>query len=90
MQEKLEVRDKENHTMSYQLLDTPGLPMKGGRGTVALKSKGENETEIIWTADAEEIDEAGIQTTKMIFEPFIHSSITSLRETLTRPAQPVF
>ncbi|KAH8812868.1 hypothetical protein F5884DRAFT_856161 [Xylogone sp. PMI_703] len=90
IKERLEIRDHKAYTMSYQMLDPTGLPMKGGFGTVSLESKDEDETQITWTADAEEIDEAGLQAVRAILKPFITISIEGLRESLTRPSRPLF
>ena len=88
--EKLELRDNETHTISYRMLDSNILPMKGGFGTVNLEQKSKDQTQITWIADAEEIDEAGIEAIRAIFNPFINVSIEGLREALTRPSKPLF
>lgn len=90
VKERLEVYDPDKHTVSYRLLDPTGLPMEGGYGTVSLAEEGEKSTKIIWTSDAEKIDEQGIQTIRPIFEVFIKKSIGGLKEVLARPAQALF
>jgi carbon monoxide dehydrogenase subunit G len=90
VKEKLEIYDTKTHTVSYRLMDTIGLPMKGGFGTVSLEGDGDKGTKVTWVSDAEEIDEQGIQMLKPMFENFIKKSIGGLKEILARPGEALF
>ncbi|OQU95843.1 hypothetical protein CLAIMM_02008 [Cladophialophora immunda] len=91
IQEKLRILDWENHTISYEMLEPTGLPMKGGHGTVSLAAAGvgANETRVTWTSDAEEVDDQGKQVIASIFGPFIRGCIRGLEEALSRPTVPM-
>jgi len=87
--ERLEIYDPEKHTVSYRLLEAAGLPMEGGYGTVTLEPNGDS-TKITWSADAEKVDEEGVQLIGGIFGPFIKSCIGGLKDVLARPGKPMF
>lgn len=89
IKEKLEILDWDKHTVSYQMLEPTGMPMQVGRGTVSLQPAGEKQTTIIWTSDAEHIDDQGKQIIGSIFGPFIRGCIRGLREALSRTSVPM-
>jgi carbon monoxide dehydrogenase subunit G len=88
IREKLEIYDPESYKISYRLLEPTGLPMTGGRGTVSLEAKGTGQTQITWTADAEETEEPSVTIALSVLKPFIINSIEGLEATLSRPGLP--
>ncbi|KAJ3533407.1 hypothetical protein NM208_g8001 [Fusarium decemcellulare] len=82
--ERLEVLDPESHTISYRILDPTAFPMTGFHGTIHLEQNAGDETVLTWTADAESIDQQGLQVISPVMSAFIKKSISGLNETLQR------
>jgi len=61
--ERLDMVDLKNYTVSYTMLDPHPLPYEGAVGTVSLKPLGENKTEVTWVATADSVKEAEIEKT---------------------------
>lgn len=89
VREQLEILDTTTHSVSYQLLEPTGLPMKKGYGTLWLRENGDGVTEITWLSDAEEVSEEGKKTIQAVFGPFMRKAIGGLKAVLARPAEPI-
>lgn len=81
IQEKLAILDNATHTISYRILDPTPFPMKGFFGTIQLDGQG-GKTRLVWTADAEDIDDDGMAIVRPVMDDFIKTSITGLRAVL--------
>ncbi|KAL2061479.1 hypothetical protein VTL71DRAFT_6856 [Oculimacula yallundae] len=87
VKEQLAIWDHDHYTISYRLLDPIPLPMRGGFGTVSLKSLDSGTTKVTWRSDAEDVSEEGIRDVGPIFAVFIKDCLTELKQVLGRPAR---
>ncbi|KAM5366786.1 hypothetical protein ACJZ2D_010326 [Fusarium nematophilum] len=82
--ERLEVLDPESHTISYRMLDPTPFPMTGFYGTMQLEQGATGGTLLTWTADAESIDQQGLEVFSRVMSAFMKRSISSLEEALRK------
>jgi uncharacterized membrane protein len=88
LKERLEILDDQKHIISYRLLDSPNLPMRGAFGTIILEAQADSQTHITWVSDAEEVDDAGIASVAPLFAPFIRENISTVEKILSRSGHP--
>ncbi|KAM5383735.1 hypothetical protein ACJZ2D_001724 [Fusarium nematophilum] len=87
--ERLEVLDPESHTISYRILDPTPFPMTGFYGTLHLHLEpgATSGTILTWTADAESIDQQGLDIISPVMSAFIKRSIAGLEESLGKSSE---
>lgn len=83
VKETLEVLNDKEHVIIYRIQDPVPLPVKGGFGSWKLERKGENQTQVTWRAEAEDITPEALPEVQKIYEPFMKECLVGLEKALS-------